>query len=416
MAEAVDAFPQLTRAFERLGLDYCCGGQRTISEACAAAGLDPLATIAELAVDEPADVDGASWVSMTASELVDHLEATHHRYLWDEMPRVTALVDKIVAVHGERHPELVPIAACVARVFADLGPHMMKEERVLFPMIREARRVVGVTGVPLRDVAEPDLGDVERTRRSRRVARRAAARDRRLHTAGGWVRDVCGVLRGARRDRSRHASAHPQGEQRVVPAGRAPGSGTGGGGACSMSDTAHRVACDEGGDPPCWSHLVEQAEFDASRPDLADRAGIERMVRDFYRDAAMDDVLGPVFHAARVDWSAHIATLVDFWSWQLLGDPGYAGHPLRAHEPVHARTPLTSVHYERWVSLFHSTIDASFEGPRADAAKQRGSKMAAAMARLISGVSARGAEPIEPVWRAAGGRRGGPSHDGRRWI
>lgn len=140
------------------------------------------------------------------------------------------------------------------------------------------------------------------------------------------------------------------------------------------------------------------------------------MVRDFYRDAAMDDVLGPVFHAARVDWSAHIATLVDFWSWQLLGDPGYAGHPLRAHEPVHARTPLTSVHYERWVSLFHSTIDASFEGPRADAAKQRGSKMAAAMARLISGVSARGAEPIEPVWRAAGGRRGGPSHDGRRWI
>ena len=137
LADAVDAFPQLTRAFERLGLDYCCGGQRTISEACAAAGLDPLATIAELAVDEPADVDGASWVSMTASELVDHLEATHHRYLWDEMPRVTALVDKIVAVHGERHPELVRIAACVARAFADLGPHMMKEERVLFPMIRE---------------------------------------------------------------------------------------------------------------------------------------------------------------------------------------------------------------------------------------------------------------------------------------
>ncbi|MFN8053711.1 MAG: iron-sulfur cluster repair di-iron protein [Acidimicrobiales bacterium] len=137
LADAVDAFPQLARVFERLGLDYCCGGQRTISDACIAAGLDPMATIAELAVDEPAGVDGASWVSMTASELVDHLEATHHRYLWDEMPRVTALVDKIVAVHGERHPELVGIAACVARVFADLGPHMMKEERVLFPMIRE---------------------------------------------------------------------------------------------------------------------------------------------------------------------------------------------------------------------------------------------------------------------------------------
>ena len=44
---------------------------------------------------------------MTADVLVDHIEATHHRYLWDELPRVTALVDKIVAVHGARHPELV---------------------------------------------------------------------------------------------------------------------------------------------------------------------------------------------------------------------------------------------------------------------------------------------------------------------
>ena len=149
LADAVDAFPQMAREFERLGLDYCCGGQRTISDACVAAGLDPLATVAELAVDEPAEVKGAAWVSMTASELVDHLEATHHRYLWDEMPRVTALVDKIVAVHGERHPELAGIAGCVARVFADLGPHMVKEERVLFPMIRELDASTGSSESPV---------------------------------------------------------------------------------------------------------------------------------------------------------------------------------------------------------------------------------------------------------------------------
>ena len=52
---------------------------------------------------------------MTADVLVDHLEAVHHRYLWDELPRVTALVDKIVAVHGDRHPELVDVAACFAQ-------------------------------------------------------------------------------------------------------------------------------------------------------------------------------------------------------------------------------------------------------------------------------------------------------------
>jgi len=74
---------------------------------------------------------------MSADALVDHLEATHHRYLWDELPRVTVLVDKIVSVHGNRHPELVDVAACFARIRADLEPHLLKEERVLFPMIRE---------------------------------------------------------------------------------------------------------------------------------------------------------------------------------------------------------------------------------------------------------------------------------------
>ena len=53
-----------------------------------------------------------------------------------------------------------------------------------------------------------------------------------------------------------------------------------------------------------------------------------------------DDMLGPVFEAADVDWTVHIAKLIDFWAWQLLGDPGYEGNPLRAHEPVHARTPF----------------------------------------------------------------------------
>ena len=80
---------------------------------------------------------------MTADALVGHLEATHHRYLWDEMPRVTALVDKIVTVHGGRHPELVDVAACFAKVRADLEPHLMKEERALFPMIRELAASTG---------------------------------------------------------------------------------------------------------------------------------------------------------------------------------------------------------------------------------------------------------------------------------
>lgn len=155
-----------------------------------------------------------------------------------------------------------------------------------------------------------------------------------------------------------------------------------------------RVAEPDGGDPPCWAHL-----FDDTRADIVDRDDIERLVRDFYRSAAMDDLLGPVFEAAHVNWNAHIATLIDFWSWQLLGEPGYDGQPLRAHEPVHERTPLVDAHYDRWVELFCDTVDTSFHGPRAETAKGRGRKMAAAMQRLLSGVSAHGAVPIEPLWR-----------------
>lgn len=136
LAEVVDAHPQLAREFERRGLDYCCGGQQTLGEGCSRRGLDPDTTVAELSAAAEGSVT-AHWTTMTADALVDHLEATHHRYLWDEMPRVTALLDKIVSVHGGRHPELAKIATCFAQVRADLEPHMLKEERMLFPMIRE---------------------------------------------------------------------------------------------------------------------------------------------------------------------------------------------------------------------------------------------------------------------------------------
>jgi regulator of cell morphogenesis and NO signaling len=95
---------------------------------------------------------------MTADELVDHLESTHHRYLWDELPRITALVDKIVSVHGARHPELAEIASCFSHVRADLEPHMLKEERMLFPMIRELATSATVPGFQCGSLRNPISG------------------------------------------------------------------------------------------------------------------------------------------------------------------------------------------------------------------------------------------------------------------
>jgi len=132
----VNSHPELARELERRGLDYCCGGGQSLADACASQGLDPAITATELAA-AVSEGSASDWSTLGAAELADHLEATHHRYLWDEMPRLSALVEKIVSVHGERHPELQAIAACYEEMRADLEPHMMKEERVLFPLIRE---------------------------------------------------------------------------------------------------------------------------------------------------------------------------------------------------------------------------------------------------------------------------------------
>ena len=131
----VSAYPGLARHLERLELDYCCGGEMTLEDACQANDLDPDGVVIELSTHVSADDAPAPWASMEAGDLVDHIMSTHHRYLWDELPRLNALIDKVVGVHGERHPELAEVARCFAAIRADIEPHLVKEERVLFPAI-----------------------------------------------------------------------------------------------------------------------------------------------------------------------------------------------------------------------------------------------------------------------------------------
>jgi regulator of cell morphogenesis and NO signaling len=132
----VTEHPALARELERRGLDYCCGGGRTLAEACAEAGLDPDALAAELAA-AAGPGRAPRWATLGIADLADHIETVHHRYLWSELPRLTTLLERVVGVHGDRHPELHEVAELLAELRADLEPHLVKEERVLFPMIRQ---------------------------------------------------------------------------------------------------------------------------------------------------------------------------------------------------------------------------------------------------------------------------------------
>ena len=135
LADIVTAQPALARELETRGLDYCCGGAATLADSCRSNDLDVDTVLAELAT---VDVDEATpaWATMSVAELVDHLEVTHHQYLWTELPRLSTLADKVVSMHAERHPELLEIAACYSTLRADPEPHLTKDEHVLFPMAR----------------------------------------------------------------------------------------------------------------------------------------------------------------------------------------------------------------------------------------------------------------------------------------
>ena len=123
--------------FEQFGIDFCCGGRRSVAEACRAAEVDP--AVVERALDAlPAaqgseEEDVASW---RVDRLIDHILSTHHAYIRSALPTLSSYLAKLVEVHGQRHPELSRVASSVEHLGRELLQHMMKEERVLFPYIR----------------------------------------------------------------------------------------------------------------------------------------------------------------------------------------------------------------------------------------------------------------------------------------
>lgn len=121
-----------------------------------------------------------------------------------------------------------------------------------------------------------------------------------------------------------------------------------------------------------------------TNPDLIDRTDIVRLVDSFYDRVRADPTLSPIFDTvARVDWGRHLPKMYDFWESVLFGKIGFKGSPLMVHRDLAGRTPVTSVEFDRWLQLFHESVDALFAGPGADEAKVRASRIAAVMLHHI---------------------------------
>lgn len=128
--------PSRSRVFERLGIDYCCGGKVTLEKAVSRKTLDLREVLDSLAACdmEVGAEKQAGWANATVSDLVDHIVKVHHGYLKEELPQLSYLVNKVYRVHGGDHPELKEVHNTFEDLKADLLAHMAKEEHVLFPL------------------------------------------------------------------------------------------------------------------------------------------------------------------------------------------------------------------------------------------------------------------------------------------
>jgi regulator of cell morphogenesis and NO signaling len=142
--------------FEQFGIDFCCGGRRSVAEACQTAAIDPEIIERALQALPPAKADDDGDVTRWPMDrLIDHILDTHHAYVRSALPTITRYLARLVVVHGIRHPELARIASSFEVMGRGLLQHMMKEERVLFPYLRELAAGGGRAPCPFGTVENP---------------------------------------------------------------------------------------------------------------------------------------------------------------------------------------------------------------------------------------------------------------------
>ena len=123
--------------FKNSKIDFCCNGNRTIEEACDKKNIDSEALIAELEnVAHQTTETSIDYNAWPLDLLADYIEKKHHRYVHTRIIEITPFLEKVVRVHGDRHPELAEVEQLFKASAEELTQHMFKEEKVLFPFVR----------------------------------------------------------------------------------------------------------------------------------------------------------------------------------------------------------------------------------------------------------------------------------------
>ncbi|MEW6280082.1 MAG: iron-sulfur cluster repair di-iron protein [Candidatus Eremiobacterota bacterium] len=126
--------PGLAGIFERLGLDYCCGGAKPLGQACHEKGIPVGEVLRELSeAAAQASQPAPQWESL--AELASQIVERHHDYLRRQLPVLRGQLERVLRAHGARHPELLRLQEVFQAFELDIFEHMDREEGVLFPLI-----------------------------------------------------------------------------------------------------------------------------------------------------------------------------------------------------------------------------------------------------------------------------------------
>lgn len=127
--------------FKKYGLDFCCGGKKTVKEACAEKGIDVTKIEQELQqADKVISTRPLPYQEWSLDFLADYIVNTHHTYVRKTIPELSELTAKVARVHGDQHPELHVIHSLVNDIVEELSSHLVKEEEIVFPYIKKVAK------------------------------------------------------------------------------------------------------------------------------------------------------------------------------------------------------------------------------------------------------------------------------------
>lgn len=145
-----------SKVFEDNGIDFCCGGDIPLSDICRIQGLNVEKVLKELQeIDERSTEQERDWTKAPLHELCDDIVSAHHENLRKEMPRIKKMIAKLAEVHKDNHPELRDLLAVFSAFEEEITSHLMKEEHILFPMIKELETATSAPEFHCYTVANP---------------------------------------------------------------------------------------------------------------------------------------------------------------------------------------------------------------------------------------------------------------------